>query len=82
MPKLRVLSGLDIVKIIEDLDFYVVKQRGSHIKLQRLIDKKIKQTVTIPNHKEIDKGTLTAIIKQLTRFIPEEDLRKLFRTRS
>lgn len=80
MPKLRVLSGSDVVKIIEGFGFSVVRQRGSHMKLQRLSDGKIKQTVTVPNHKEIDKGTLKAIMQQLSQFIPEMELRKLFYT--
>ena len=35
MPKLKVMSGQDIVKILESLGFSVVKQKGSHIKLDK-----------------------------------------------
>ena len=82
MPKLRVMSGSDVVKIIESFGFSVVGQRGSHIKLQRFINKNVKQIATVPNHKEIDKGTLKAIMQQLSQFIPEAELRKLFYTGS
>lgn len=34
MPKLRRLSGKDIVRILETFDFAVHSQRGSHIKVR------------------------------------------------
>jgi hypothetical protein len=36
------------------------------------------QTLTVPNHNEIDRGTLHAIFRQASRFIPESDLRRVF----
>ncbi len=33
-----------------------------------------KQTLTIPNHTELDTGTLKAILRQSSRFIPEQEL--------
>ncbi|OHA24175.1 MAG: hypothetical protein A3B11_02075 [Candidatus Taylorbacteria bacterium RIFCSPLOWO2_01_FULL_44_26] len=78
MPKLKVLSGSDVVKILESFDFFVVKQRGSHIKLKRIVGDQSKQILTIPNHKEIDKGTLKAIVQQISRYVPEVELRKHF----
>ena len=36
------------------------------------------QVLTVPNHKEIDKGTLKGIFNQAAKFIPEEELRPLF----
>jgi predicted RNA binding protein YcfA (HicA-like mRNA interferase family) len=60
------MSGADVIEIIESFGFCVVSQRGSYIKLQRPVDKNVKQTTTVPNHKEIDKGTLKAIINQLS----------------
>ena len=39
----------------------VDRQRGSHI---ILIREEPRTTVTVPNHKELDKGTLRAIIRQ------------------
>ena len=54
MPKLKVLSSKDVIKIIESFDFEVVSQKGSHVKLRRIL-KGTKQTLTIPDHKELDK---------------------------
>ncbi len=78
MTKLRVMSGADIVKIFEELGFTVAKQRGSHIKLKRITDSGIRQVLTIPNHKEIDRGTLKGILNQASRYFPEGELRKHF----
>ncbi len=60
MPKLKVLSGKDLIKIFEFFGFLVAGQKGSHIKLLRIFENN-RQTLAIPNHKEIDKGTLKAI---------------------
>jgi hypothetical protein len=39
-----------------------------------------KQTLTIPNHSEIDTGTLRAIIRQASRYISPADLQPYFYT--
>jgi predicted RNA binding protein YcfA (HicA-like mRNA interferase family) len=77
MPKLRVQSGTDVVKILESFGFSIFKQRGSHIKMKRAEDG-VHQVMLVPNHKEIDKGTLRAVVRQASRFIPESELRKKF----
>lgn len=61
MPKLKVLSGNDVIKIFFLFDFEIASQKGSHIKLSRKINFG-KQVITVPNHNELDKGTLKAII--------------------
>lgn len=77
MPKLKVLSGTEVLKIFFLFGFEVSSQKGSHIKLTRNSNYG-KQTLTIPNHNEIDKGTLKAILNQASRFINETDLYKHF----
>jgi predicted RNA binding protein YcfA (HicA-like mRNA interferase family) len=77
MPKLRNLSGDDVVKIFINLDFFIIGQKGSHIKLRRIIDNE-KQTLTIPQHKELDRGTLNAIIQQSSGYISSEEIQKHF----
>ena len=79
MSKLKRISGKQIISFCEDQGFRVGRQKGSHINLVRQT-KDGKQVATIPNHKEIDRGTLHTIFKQLTRFIPEVDLRQFFYT--
>ncbi len=47
------------------------------MKLRRIVTGAT-QTLTIPTHVELDAGTLRAIIRQASRFIPEQDLRLHF----
>jgi len=80
MSKLKILSAKEIIKIFESFGFIVVGQKGSHIKMERKL-KSSTQTLTIPNHKEIDRGTLGAIYRQTLRYIPESELEKYFYTK-
>ena len=73
MGKLRRLSGKE--KIFSLFGFHSVSQRGSHIKLRRLVPGGRRQTLTIVLHDEVDKGTLRSIYSQALRYIPETDLR-------
>ncbi|MFN3333152.1 MAG: type II toxin-antitoxin system HicA family toxin [Caldilinea sp.] len=61
MSKLPQLSGRECVSVLERLGFRIVRQRGSHIVMRR--DQPFAQVV-VPDHKEIDRGTLRAIIRQ------------------
>lgn len=61
MKKLPVVSGAECVKALERIGFLVYRQRGSHITLVR---KSPPAQTTVPNHKELDRGTLRAIIRQ------------------
>ena len=80
MPKLKRLSGLDIVKILQNFGFATAGQKGSHIKLRRIL-KDGSQTLTIPRHKELDKGTLQAIYRQASRYVDEDKLQPHFYTK-
>jgi len=73
MPRLEVLSGENVIKILESFNFVIISQKGSHVKLRRTI-KKNNQTLSIPNHKELDKGTLRAIFNQASKYISESEL--------
>jgi predicted RNA binding protein YcfA (HicA-like mRNA interferase family) len=78
MPKLRVLSGRQVLGILGEFGFEPFAQRGSHIKLRRTLPDGRAQSLTVPNHDEIDRGTLHAIYRQASRFIPESELRAGF----
>jgi predicted RNA binding protein YcfA (HicA-like mRNA interferase family) len=67
MDKLPIISGQDLIKLLLKLDYQVHHQTGSHIILRQ--NKVPFRRLTIPNHKEISRGTLRAIIRQagLTR---------------
>lgn len=78
MPRLRRLSGAEIVSILGRFGFTVHSQRGSHVKLRRTLPEGGAQTLTVPAHGELDTGTCRAILRQASRFVPEEDLRPYF----
>ena len=80
MPKLRVTSGKDLIKIFSSFGFSIASRRGSHVKLLRVLPDGSKQSLTIPLHNELDRGTLKAIIRQASRFVPEEELKQFLRT--
>ena len=63
LGKLKVLSGNEVCKILELNGFERIRQKGSHIIMQkRLEDTTV--TVPVPNHPEIKIGTLQSIIRQ------------------
>jgi len=53
MPKLRRLSGAEIVTILGHFGFTIHSQRGSHIKLRRTLADGRTETLTIPAHNEL-----------------------------
>jgi len=80
MPKIRHLSGKDIIKILKSLHFVVVRQKGSHVILKRiLLDGE--QMILVPNHSEIDRGTLSAIYKKLLLYVNEAEIKEYFYTK-
>jgi len=78
--KLRGQSGDDLVRILARYGFQVISHRGSHAKLRRVAGDGHKQTLHIPLHKELRRGTLHAIYQQALMYIPEADLRPHFFT--
>lgn len=79
MPKLKRLTAKQVLAILMQFDFVIVSQRGSHIKLMRMVHNQ-KQILTIPNHIELDTGTCKAIMRQASRYISSEELYPHFYT--
>jgi predicted RNA binding protein YcfA (HicA-like mRNA interferase family) len=63
LPKLRVLSGQDVCRIMAQHGFKQVRRKGSHIILQKATGNST-ITVPVPDHDELKLGTLTGIIRQ------------------
>ena len=63
MGRLRVLSAKQVCQILADNGFEQVRQRGSHIIVQKKIEGST-ITVPIPNYSEVKIGTLQSIIRQ------------------
>lgn len=59
MAKLPVLSGKELIKILEREGFQIVRQRGSHVSLS-----KGEFRTVVPLHPDISKETLLGILKQ------------------
>ena len=80
MTHIRRMSGRDVLKALAGFGFHVNTIRGSHAKLRRVLKSGERQTLTIPVHRELASGTLHAIFRQASRYIPEDDLRPWFFT--
>ena len=60
MPTLPRLSGRDVVRIFEKEGWQIARQRGSHI---ILVKEGHVITLSVPDHREIAKGTLRSLIR-------------------
>ena len=74
MPKLPVLSGKDVIKVLSKIGYQHVRTSGSHAILNKQTDKG-KITIPVPLHKELARGTLKSIMRQADLSL--EDLFKL-----
>lgn len=59
MPELPVVSGAEVIRVLERLGFRVVRQRGSHVMLRNGPSRCV-----VPLHREIKRGTLGGILRQ------------------
>ena len=60
MPALPVLSGRKAVRVFERFGWQIARQRGSHI---ILVKEGENVTLSVPDHKEVAKGTLRTLIR-------------------
>lgn len=76
----RTLSGREVIRILERFGFVTVKQEGSHVKLRRVLADGTIQTLHVPNHRELDRGTTRGILRQATQYIAASELDPHFYT--
>ena len=69
MSQLPRISGRETIKVLNKIGYEFDRQRGSHIIL-RQIDYPFRRIV-VPDHKEIAKGTLRGIIRQVGLTVEE-----------
>jgi len=62
--KLPVIPGKRLISFMVGLDYAVVRQRGSHVRLEKLTQAGMHK-ITIPNHDPIAKGTLNDILTKV-----------------
>ncbi len=61
MSRLPVISGRDFVRAIAKLGFVLDRQKGSHLILFRTDPP---TTLSVPDHRELDRGTLRSLLRQ------------------
>ena len=71
MVGLPILSGKELIKVLEKLGYRAVRQRGSHIRLKCAG----KRAITVPDHAAIGKTLLRKILRDTE--INTEDFLKL-----
>lgn len=76
-PRLRRLSGRQLLQGLRTLGFEVVNVEGSHAKLRRA-SRAGPQTLTVPLHDTLHPGTIVAIYRQVRRYVPEAEARPIF----
>jgi predicted RNA binding protein YcfA (HicA-like mRNA interferase family) len=70
MAKLPIVSGIEAVKALQRLGFFVDRQRGSHAVLKKVTPQGERGCV-IPIHREVAVGTLRSALK-MAGVSPEE----------
>lgn len=68
MSELPRVSGQQVVAALQSIGFRVRRQHGSHIIMRR--DDPFAQTA-VPAHRELDRGTLRAILRQIDISVEE-----------
>jgi predicted RNA binding protein YcfA (HicA-like mRNA interferase family) len=63
------ISGREVVKALKKKGYEQDRQRGSHIILRQTDSPH--RRVTVPDHKEVAKGTLRAIIREVGLTVDE-----------
>ena len=63
MSKLPVISGKELANVLEKAGFVVVRQKGSHVSLQKVTNDGTYRTI-VPLHKILARGTLIDILHQ------------------
>ncbi len=62
MTKIPILGYEKVIKTLQRDGWVVVRQKGSHIRLQKRLQEEVLK-LTIPTHRPIKKSTLSHILK-------------------
>ena len=66
MPELPVISGKEMVLVLEKLGYEMKRRRGSHMMMR-----KTGKLIVVPNHKELRRGTLRNILREADLTVEE-----------
>ena len=75
MPRLRRVSGEEVIRALERLGFVQVRQRGSHVVLKKQVSEG-EMGCVVPLHRELAIGTLRGILRQ-AKVTPDEFMENL-----
>jgi predicted RNA binding protein YcfA (HicA-like mRNA interferase family) len=68
MASLPTLAGIEVVRVFKAFGWSVARQRGSHIVMTKEGEM---VTLSVPNHKEVAKGTLRSLIRSANLTVDE-----------
>lgn len=81
MPKLRRLSGAEVIAILEQFGFVVTRVKGSHHRLKWTgEDRSCYTTVPVYGNQPLPTGTLRAIVRQVSACVSQDALHTHFYT--
>ena len=80
MPRSPVVSGRDIIKMMTQIGYEVIRRRGSHVRLRKTMPSG-DHNITVPDHDEIARGTLNDILSSISlrNSIAKDDLIRMLR---
>lgn len=75
MARLPQVSGKNLIKLLQSLDYVIVRRKGSHVRLRKMTTAG-EHNLTVPDHRILAKGTLSDILSSVSiqNGIPKNDL--------
>ena len=69
-PKLPILSGRQVIRVLERIGYQIVRQKGSHIRLRDENDPE-HLPITVPDHRTLKPGLLRQILRDANLTVDE-----------
>jgi predicted RNA binding protein YcfA (HicA-like mRNA interferase family) len=69
-PKLPVVSGRQVIRVLERIGYQIVRQKGSHIRLRDENDPE-HLPITVPDHRTLKPGLLRQILRDASLTVDE-----------
>ena len=69
-PKLPVVSGRQVIRVLERIGYQIVRQKGSHIRL-RDENNPEHLPITVPDHRTLKPGLLRQILRDANLTVDE-----------
>jgi predicted RNA binding protein YcfA (HicA-like mRNA interferase family) len=65
MPKLPPISGNEVLRLLKDIGYVTLRQKGSHVRLRKITPVG-EHNITVPMHKVLAIGTLNDILNKVS----------------